>query len=1147
MPNVFNLSDVFISYSRKDTDFVKHLDAAFKAQDMEVWVDWEDIPLSANWMQEIEAGIEGADVFIFVISPDSIASEICMKELNHAVMHNKRFIPILHRDADNISGQAQSIISAHNWVFFRDSDDFDTAFSNLLQTIKADFNHLRQHTRLMVRANEWESNNWRNDFLLTGIELENGRKWLEDALSGEKQPAPTDSHKLYIETSRTAAINNQRRVFGTISALIIFSILSVALFFMWNSASIARDKAEEQEAIAVALAEENAAITRSMQLALHAETIAHDGDSYSALPFAIAAYDEASTSYAEVALSNIALSPSPMAWLLEHSEGIRYVDTHPSELIAVTASRDNTLIVWDLSVHPPVMLHRLYDEEAGHHNDVRAAVFSPDGSLIVSGGNDGGVILWNTESGEIEAILSPTDYREELNTDQVAFSPDGHYVLVSFENLGSNGATPDDDRHELRIIDIETGEVVQIVGGEGYSAGTLTFSPDGSQFLAGLTSGEIWIWDFEPDAEIYNDLVGTFTALPDDEDSGDTEESESAEDEEAFEFPVAVARLQEHRAGELILDMGFNEDGTLLFTAGEDYDIIIWDWQTQEMVRVLDGHTDNVVAAAFIPGTNQLLSTSRDRNIIVWNLDNGEIIRMMTGHESLPEALAVTYDGNRAVTGSLSSALAIVWDLEVVDFSNDFDSGTDEIRRVAYHPDGVWVATLSLDLAPLDDDPTLNLWNPQTGELVQTFENHPWGGYDLGFVLDNYTIVSVTGTRLAFSDIETGETTPADRLYDGNGTLLWDIDVHPDGRQIVGATQGGDLLLWTIVDDSLEETDDVTLQIFEDISNGIRLLTVEYNPDNPTQVFVTSNTRVFTFDLTTGEIVGNFVGHTESAVGMAVNAERQILVTTDFRRDVFVWNYETHELLNVLTFHTGVVWGVDIDPTGRFVATSAENGEVLLWDLEINVLVRRFSGYGQRIRSVAFSPDGQYLIFGEQELHHIRLYSSDDLLTWINNYRVMDTVTCAEQRRLIVNPECASPAPETIELNTPMSGSVHMESEDVWIYEGQADETITITVTAENPPPYGLGGSSDEVRRAGGYLDTIVEIFYLPDDSEAETPLTLLAENDDAPGNSTYNSLIANLTLPQDGEYRIVMTSYNGDSSGDYTILIEPGNPTESE
>ena len=81
------MSDVFISYSRRDIDFVRHLFDQLKARDREAWADWQDIPPTADWLAEIYSGIEAANTFLFVISPDSVASEICTLEIEHAVKH----------------------------------------------------------------------------------------------------------------------------------------------------------------------------------------------------------------------------------------------------------------------------------------------------------------------------------------------------------------------------------------------------------------------------------------------------------------------------------------------------------------------------------------------------------------------------------------------------------------------------------------------------------------------------------------------------------------------------------------------------------------------------------------------------------------------------------------------------------------------------------------------------------------------------------------------------------------------------------------------------------------------------------------------------------------------------------------------------
>ncbi len=83
------MADVFISYSRKDKDFVRQLHEAFANLRREAWVDWEDIPLTAEWLQEIYAGIDSAHNFGFAITPESVISPACHKEVDYAAKNNK--------------------------------------------------------------------------------------------------------------------------------------------------------------------------------------------------------------------------------------------------------------------------------------------------------------------------------------------------------------------------------------------------------------------------------------------------------------------------------------------------------------------------------------------------------------------------------------------------------------------------------------------------------------------------------------------------------------------------------------------------------------------------------------------------------------------------------------------------------------------------------------------------------------------------------------------------------------------------------------------------------------------------------------------------------------------------------------------------
>ncbi|MEQ9030274.1 MAG: TIR domain-containing protein [Aggregatilineales bacterium] len=246
------MSDVFISYSRKDKDFVRRLHDSLTKANRESWVDWEDIPTAADWWREICNGIEAADTFIFVISPDSVESNVCRDEIVHAVQHKKRFVPVLYREIVNAEDQRNMhpAISTHNWLMFRDDDDFDSAFKALIATVDTDLNHVRLHTRILVRAREWEGKNFKKSYLLDGEEILEADQWMREAIG--KQPEPTELHTRYLFESRQQQTLRQRQLLGAAGvALVITFALAVLAFIQFQSAQGESNNRATQEQIAV--------------------------------------------------------------------------------------------------------------------------------------------------------------------------------------------------------------------------------------------------------------------------------------------------------------------------------------------------------------------------------------------------------------------------------------------------------------------------------------------------------------------------------------------------------------------------------------------------------------------------------------------------------------------------------------------------------------------------------------------------------------------------------------------------------------------------------------------------------------------------------------------------------------------------------
>jgi hypothetical protein len=247
------MSDVFLSYSRRDQEFVRRLEGALVARGRDVWVDWEDIPPSAKWLDEVRAAIEAADAFVFVVSPDSAASPICCQELEHAGASGKRILPVLYRPVEQDA--LPELVASHNWLDLTDAAAFEPTLDRLVAALDTDLDWVREHTRLLTRATEWERAGRDPAFTLRGRDLDAAERRLARAAE-LTSPRPTPLLVEYVIASRRAATRGQRtRVAALAGGLAVSLVLAAFAFLQLNEAVAQRSRAET----ATGLAQANAA------------------------------------------------------------------------------------------------------------------------------------------------------------------------------------------------------------------------------------------------------------------------------------------------------------------------------------------------------------------------------------------------------------------------------------------------------------------------------------------------------------------------------------------------------------------------------------------------------------------------------------------------------------------------------------------------------------------------------------------------------------------------------------------------------------------------------------------------------------------------------------------------------------------------
>src|SRR5262245_36433403 len=595
------MADVFISYSRKDADFVRRLHDALAKLNRDTWVDWEDIPPTAEWLAEVFAAIEAADTFICVLSPECIASKVCNQELAHAVEHNKRLVPLMRRMvADNA---VPEVLSKLNYVRFGETDDFDKAFESLLKAIDTDLDWVRAHTRLDVRSSEWEKKGRDTSLLLRGTDLDDAELWLVRA-GVAKERNPTSLQTEYIISSRHEQTREEHR---------------------WKALY---EESEKRRMISV-----------SQKLAAQALNHVDDQLDLSLLLSVEACRADNTLEARSALLTALQHNPHLSAYLSGHT--VRHVHSiafSPDGKTLASGGWDGKIILWDTATRQRFGTP-LSDDHLG---DVMGVFFSPDGKTLASA-TSLGIVLWDVASRQ--PLAQPLTLAQPLRWDPdktaifspvaLALSPDGktlvsgddftsqHLPSIIFWDLASRkplgppiighksfAFTPDSktlavgnvEDNSIELLDVAThNRVSNPLSGHNARIECLAFSPDGGILASGSEDGTIILWDVaagQPLGQpltIHKSVVNSVAFRPDGQilASGSGEKTiilwnlERIPDLQRWgTLAKPIEPVCQLSAAAPVYVVAFSPDGrTLAYCGGGDGRITLWDLTWSNMFR----------------------------------------------------------------------------------------------------------------------------------------------------------------------------------------------------------------------------------------------------------------------------------------------------------------------------------------------------------------------------------------------------------------------------------------------------------------------------------------------------------------------------------------------------------------------------------
>ena len=185
-----------------------------------------------------------------------------------------------------------------------------------------------------------------------------------------------------------------------------------------------------------------------------------------------------------------AMADQSIASLRGHEKLVDSVAFSPDGSVLASGSDDGTIRLWDVSTEQPIG-----EPLRGHDRRVTSVAFSPDGSLLASGSWDVTIRLWDVSTGQ--PIGEPLRGSEDTVLD-IAFSPDGS-VLAS----GSWDST-------IRLWDVSTWQPIgePLRGPVNQPVFAVAFSPDGSMLASGAEDSTIRLWDVSTGQPIGEPLHG---------------------------------------------------------------------------------------------------------------------------------------------------------------------------------------------------------------------------------------------------------------------------------------------------------------------------------------------------------------------------------------------------------------------------------------------------------------------------------------------------------------------------------------------------------------------------------------------------------------------------------------------------------------
>lgn len=270
-----------------------------------------------------------------------------------------------------------------------------------------------------------------------------------------------------------------------------------------------------------------------------------------------------------------------------------------------------------------------------HLTIVEALAFSPDGKQLASSSFQE-VLLWDVQTGKILQQLG--GFAERVMA--LAFSPDGKL-------LATGGGAPTEDG-EVKVFEVATGKLVcDIKNGHSDTVFGVSFSPISPREV-NLSAASAFAFGAVP-MGVFGSAAGTSIVA----DRTVLKLAACGADKFVKVFEMPSGRFLKAFEGHThhVMDVAWRFDGRLLASVSADNSIKVWDYEKGEQTRTIGGHGKQVTRLAFVGTTSQIVTCSGDQTVRFWNVENGGNVRNFAGNTDYLYAVGASADGQMVIAG----------------------------------------------------------------------------------------------------------------------------------------------------------------------------------------------------------------------------------------------------------------------------------------------------------------------------------------------------------------------------------------------------------------------------------------------------------------------------------------------------------------